>query len=705
MNTPQEYDTGLEAEVSEDSFEQDPVLTKYQTDTEKQRWHKELEACRKERKKFDQRAVKTIERYSDTRDDATAGQSRYNLLFANVDTKLAALYARTPEPDVRRRFGDADDDVSRVAANLLARNLAYELEIGEFDTKFRNMIWDRLVPGMGLGWVRLEQDEQEPETLLTYDPITGQAIETTVPGSEIVDQLAAIDYVSWDDFLWAPCQVWTDCRWVARRIPMSKEAIASRFAATCDKTTLEELNYEKEDASKNQSGKLKSKNNIQETVDIYEIWDKETRLIFWIAESAEIPLDVKADTNEFTNFFPTPLPPLGRFSTSSTIAISDYSLVQDLYRDLDNLQNRITMLIQALQLKWVYDAGNTALKDLYTTTGELQGIGIVDWVVNMAEKGGLKNAIEFAPLQEIADTYQKSLMAQEKLKQQIWEIEAIPDFIRGETQAYDSAAATQQKGQFGTSRLGTYQREVALYAQSLIRLKSHLICKFYKPEIILARAGTLSQADQQYIGAAIALLKNDLLSSFKVEVSVDQIQLANWNLERNDRTQLVTAIANSVGQLMQVTQQNPDLAPLGVHLIKFAVAGFKNSGEIEGYLDATLDGMMANMQQMKGQPKPPSPQEQAASQKAASQQTQLQIASMQEQGRQQVAAMNSQIEQMKIAQNQREAELNSQIEQQKLAIKAFEAHASANDAAHDNAHNTAMDLMELGMPRTTTLGV
>jgi hypothetical protein len=232
-----------------------------------------------------------------------------------------------------------------------------------------------------------------------------------------------------------------------------------------------------------------------------------------------------------------------------------------------------------------------------------------------------------------------------------------------------------------------------------------LICKFYKPEIILARAGTLSQADQQYIGAAIALLKNDLLSSFKVEVSVDQIQLANWNLERNDRTQLVTAIANSVGQLMQVTQQNPDLAPLGVHLIKFAVAGFKNSGEIEGYLDATLDGMMANMQQMKGQPKPPSPQEQAASQKAASQQTQLQIASMQEQGRQQVAAMNSQIEQMKIAQNQREAELNSQIEQQKLAIKAFEAHASANDAAHDNAHNTAMDLMELGMPQTTTLGV
>jgi hypothetical protein len=703
----QDLETGVESEVSEDSFETDPVLTKYQTEAEQKRWSDELSAARKERKQFDTRAVKTIERYGDIRDDQNQNASRYNLLFANIDTKAAALYARIPAPDIRRRYSDADDQVGRVAANLLQRNLSYELETGDFDSKFKNMVWDRLVPGIGIGWVRLEQEEGEPEQTLTYD-IYGNPIVTDVPGSEIKDQNAEIDYVSWEDFLSAPCQVWTDCRWVSRRIPMSKEAIETRFSDTVDKKVLSDLSYEKEDSTKggpSATSRLKPKNTVKETVDIFEIWDKETRLIYWIAEGSSIPLDVKADTNEFDNFFPTPLPPLGRFTTSSTIAISDYSLVQDLYRDLDNLQNRIAMLIQALQLKWVYDSGNPALKELYTTTPELQGIGVKDWAIQMGEKGGLKAAIEFAPLEEIADTYQKCLAAQEKLKQQIWEIEAIPDFIRGETQAYDSAAATQQKGAFGTSRLSTYQREVAKYAEALIRLKAHLICKFYKPEIIAQRAGMMPQADQQYVQSAIQLLGQELLSSFRLEVSVDSIQLANWNLERGDRTQLVQAVGQMLGQLMQATQQNPAIAPLGMHLLKFAVSGYKGSSEIEGYIDAGLDQLAQMAAQTQGQPKPPTPAETQAQAQKAQINGQMQIAQIQEQGKQNVAQLNAQVEAQKLQWKQREAEMQAQLDQANLALKAFQIHTTANHQAHDNAHTQAMDLVGLTEPRNSGMGM
>ena len=106
---------GMESQVSEDAFEQDPVLAKYQTEAEQSHWIDELGASRKERQKFDKTAAKTIERYSDKRDESSSSRSRYNLFSSNTDMKLAALFAQMPKADVTRRFDDADDDIARVA--------------------------------------------------------------------------------------------------------------------------------------------------------------------------------------------------------------------------------------------------------------------------------------------------------------------------------------------------------------------------------------------------------------------------------------------------------------------------------------------------------------------------------------------------------------------------------------------------------------
>lgn len=702
-NENNDQESNLEPPVSDDAFEQDPVLAQYQTEQEQKRWLDELEAARKERKDFNRRAVKTIERYADKRDDGNKDASLYNLLFANVDTKLAALYARTPEPEIKRRFDDADDDVSRVAASLLRRNISYELEKGGFDTKFKNIVWDRLVPGIGVGWVRLEQDIGEPETVTQIDPLTGMSVTVAVPDSEIKNQLAEIDHVSWDDFLSAPCQVWTDCRWVARRIPMSRDAIKDRFADTIDASVIEELNFEKEDANSKTAdvtASLRPKNNIQQTVDVYEVWDKETGLIFWIAESASVPLDVKADTNEFDGFFPTPLPPLGRFTTNSTIAISDYSLTQDLYRQLDELQQRQANMVKALQVKWIYDAGNPALKELFTTTAELEGVPVKDWAIQSGEKGGLNASLEFFDTSKIATAYQELLTAQEKIKQQIWEIEAIPDFVRGQTQQYDSAAATKQKGAFGTSRLGTYQRDVARYAESLIRLKAHLICRFYTPETIMGRAGIIPAPDRQYLPQAIELIKNDFLRCYRLVVSVDSIQLPNWNLERSDRTQVVQAVSAGIGQLMQAGQQNPAIVPFAMHLVKWAISGYKGSDEIEGWLDQGLAQMAQAQQQQMSQPKPPTPDELRAQQHRERVQADLQIAAMQEETKKMVASTEAQIAELKAQLKAQGDFIKAQLAQSRLALDASRAQADTQiDAAkvqikaQETAHNAALDIV------------
>jgi len=678
-----DYDTaeGVDSGVSEDAFA-DPVLTAYQTRGEQEYWIDELDAARKERSAFRERGLKTIKRYADERDVPTSGASNFNIFFANTEIKLSSLYARTPVPDIKRRFDDADDDVSRVAAILLQRNISYELECEGFDPKLKQMLFDRLVPGIGLGWLRLDQEEGAPHV----DPTTG----IPVPGSEITNQSAAVDYVAWDDFHWAPCRVWSECRWVARRIPMSKADVRNRFADKVDRKLLNSLSFALPTGNGPVGESMKPKHVTEATIDVLEIWDKVRGLIFWVTEGCEVPLDVQRDTNEFPDFFPTPLPPMGRFTTSNTTPIPDFALVQDQYNELDHLNNRASQLVRALQLKWVYDSSNPALRDLYTNAGELVGIPVKDWAVQVSEKGGLKNAMEFAPLDEIANTYQKLIQARDLVKQQIYEIEGIADFMRGVTNPYVTAAATQAAGAAGTSRLSVMQHEVADYIQRLLRLKAHLICKFYTPSSILERVGQLNSADQPLLGPALQLLKTVDARHFRLLVSVDSIQLPNWNQEKSERNELIQAITNLMGQLLPAVQQQPALAPLGLNLLKFGIAGYKGSKEIEGAIDAGLQQLTAVAQQP--QPPKPTPEEIAAQQTQQKLQADLQKAQLEEETKRRIADQQAAIKTAELQQRDRE-----------LLLRERELdHRIAHDRAHthidvvDGATRHALELAQLG---------
>lgn len=676
----QEPDIELESQVSEDAF-LNPVLQKYQTQEMQGIWQDELVASRKEREKFHKRGVETIKRYADEREGMDK-LSNFNVFFANTEIKAASLYARTPQPDIKRRFNDATDQVARVASNILQRNITFELETSDFDAKLKQMLFDRLVPGMGVGWARLDQDEGEEE----LDPTTGQ------PGinSHIKDQSAEIDYVAWDDFHWAPCRVWTDCRWVARRVPMSKEAIADRFNGTADERTLANLSFQLPSITTPSATQSQGpKNAIQPTVDIFEIWDKERGLVFWIAESADIPLDVQEDANDFPDFFPTPLPPMCRTTTSSTTPISDFSLVQDLYNELDALNNRCSKLVRALQLKYVYDSSNDALKNLYTTTAEFEGIGVKDWAAMMGEKGGLRGAIEFAPLDEIASTYQKLVQARDMVKQQIYEIEGISDFLRGVQQPYITAAAATATSAASSTRLSVMQMEVANYIQRLLRLKAHLICKFYKPEIILARIGQMPQSDQQFMQQALELIGNEQMMHFRLEVSVDSIQQMNWNQDKADKNELVHAITALLGQIIPASQQNPAILPMGIELMKFMVSGYKGAKEFEGVLDTQMQQIQASIANKSQEPPKPTPEELKAQAKQADLQARVQIAQSSDQKDLQIAQMQGSIKQMDL-----------QIKALLAQTKAKEVDANiVRDQAHthidvvSNAHANALDLI------------
>lgn len=418
---------------------------------------------------------------------------------------------------------------------------------------------------------------------------------------------------------------------------------------------------------------------------MYEIWDKDRELVFWITESSPVPLDVQEDTTNFAGFFPTPMPPLGRFNTANTMPISDYHLVKGKYAELDELNQRVTALTKAMQVRFVYDAASPEIKELYTTTAENTGVAVKNWSSFAGDKGGLAGSIQFAPIEQIANTMAAASAQIANVKNQIYEVEGISDIMRGHATPYETATATQAKSQVSSGRFSSRQAAVAEYVAKLLRLKAHLMCKFHDPGLMVKRAMPLAHEDQQFIGPAMQLLHDDQMSSFLLNISVDSLQLDNWNTEKAERSAAVQAMTGFLGQILPAAQHTPEIAPFGLAMIKWVISGFKGAQPVESVIDQSLQALMqAKKPAGQDAPKPPSPEAGKAQAIAQKAQMDFQAVQLQEQTKIQIAQMQAQLKQqeMEIMQmrDQRDSQLREtqvQLRQGELAAKVAHEQSTA----------------------------
>ncbi len=123
-------------------------------------WNEELKASEKNLRHFRQLGSKIVQRYQGgtqgSRDargpDERGGNFRLNLFHVNVATLESMLYGRVPKIDTSRRHADAEDDVGRVAANLLGRMLNNDVQDNPdtYNSVLKAALQDRLLPGLGV---------------------------------------------------------------------------------------------------------------------------------------------------------------------------------------------------------------------------------------------------------------------------------------------------------------------------------------------------------------------------------------------------------------------------------------------------------------------------------------------------------------------------------------------------------------------------
>lgn len=619
-------------------------------------WLTQIEDADKGFDKWEERAKKIVKRYRDEREAIDNRKKKFNILWSNVQVLKPALYGRMPKPEVSRRYRDADP-IGRCASLMLERCLEFEVEqYSDFGSAMNNVVEDRLLPGRGTAWVRYEIGEES--TSATEDI-----------GGKLSYECAPTDYVHWQDFLHSPARTWEEVWWVARRVWMTKDEGVKRFGNVFKQVPLGEDKDKR--SAENEATKEAQKKKGQ----VWEIWDKTDRKVIWIAKGLTRVLDEREDPLELDGFFPCPKPLYATTTTGSLVPVPDYAEYQDQAEEIDILTQRITMLTRALKVVGIYDASSKELKRLFTEGMDNDMIPVDRWAA-FAEKGGIKGSIEFVPIKDVATVLTALFEAREQAKQGVYEIMGIGDIIRGSTDPDETLGAQQLKANFGSMRLRSTQNEVARFATDILRMKAHIICKFYSPETIVQMSGVQGTPDAEMAPQAIELLKTSRLSEYRISVESDTLAQIDEQQEKASAVEMTGAIGTFLKEAMPIVQAAPPMLPLIGELLMFNLRRFRVGRTIESAFEKT----MTQMEQFMSQPPPPDPAVEVAKIKAqgeqAKQQSEAQIAPIKAQAEQAKAQAGVQ----KAGVDLQRAQVEAQMLPLEIQAKTLDAQASAMTA-------------------------
>lgn len=645
------------------------------------RWEDEITFAEKEMGKFWKAARLTIRRYIDDR-DATEVQKRwFNAFFTNVGIMEASLYDQTPEASVSRRFLDMNDDVGRVAGNILERCINQDMDEADcdFDAVMRHAVFDRLVPGLGAAWLRLENEFQEIEGQL--DP------ETQEPLKKIANQEVAIDWVFYEDFIFSPCRVWEERRWVARKVYMTRDQLTKRWGEEKGKQV--PLTTQSSVQQNLPNGNTPS-NMVLKRGCVYEIWDRESRKVIWFAKGMDSILEERDDFLKLRGgrFEPCPKPLFANLTTSNCLPKPDFAMLQDQYNELDEVNNRISLLIIACKVTGVYDQSATGIQRMLTEGYDNTLIPVDNWAM-FAEKGGIKGTVDFLPLEMIVTALNQLQAHRQALVMQIDQLTGISDVVRGTTKASETLGAQELKAKYASVRIQRLQQDVTRFAEEILTIKGDIITQHFVPEQVvkMANVQSMTPEDQQMVLPALELLmapgENEELC-WRVDIQATSMAITDYAAVKNERSEFLNSVATFLQSSATVGQGAPQLIPLMLNMLQFGVAGFRVSKDIEGVFDRYIKEFEQEIEAKKNAPPQPDPEMVKAQQEAQ----------LEQQKAQQELAMKQQEFQMEMQQKQQEFLMEMRQQQQEFALKlqqmVLEGQIKREVAVQDSAQNALM---------------
>lgn len=584
------------------------------------RLSKEFESAKKALKEWHEQAEKAISEYLDEREGKNAGDTKFNLYTADSQTREAILFGNPPKAAVSRRYADANDDVARVASEILERLVNADIE-GDDDTFSQAVEYahsDRERTAFGLCRVRYVAGEPVVKpgvpAITKPHPQTGEMVEVApeVPATETrPNEQVETDYVHWRDVVWNSCRVWHEVETLFFRSELTYTKMVEKFG--------EDVVKQLPTKSKKEESSIQTEPSPWDRYVLWEVWVKENRhVFFWVQGYAEVlkPEGVEVSANGgvpdplgLNNFWPCPRPMFGNTTTSKLVPKPDREFAKDLYAEINDLATRITMLEQAVRVTGGYDATATALGQMLNPANSYENklYPVDNWAM-FAEKGGIKGAVDFMPLEEIIKALVVLREERRALIEDARQITGMADIMRGQSSVEGgTVTATEQriKARFGSVRMERRQKELARFASDLQRLRAEVMAKHFDESTLLARCNCENTPDAPLAQEAVKLIKQDF-SKYRIEVKPETISMTDFDALKQERTDVIGAIASFFQAAAPMASGTPGSMPFMLQILQWMVAGLRGSAEIEGVLDQAIQAakqQAAQPQQQQQDPK------------------------------------------------------------------------------------------------------
>ena len=214
------------------------------------------------------------------------------------------------------------------------------------------------------------------------------------------------------------------------------------------------------------------------------------RRVYFIAKSHGETCKEVDDPLKLEKFFPCPEPLSATMTNDTMIPVPDYAESQDQYIQIDELTKRIDILTASTKVVGVYDASAQSLKRVFEEAQEPNLIPVDSWAM-FAEKGGLKGAIDWVPIENIAATLKILIEVRTQIIQDLDRTTGISDIMRGTSDARETMGAQRLKTNNSSTRLQERQDEMARFCRDIICIMAEIVSEHYSPETLVQISGAM----------------------------------------------------------------------------------------------------------------------------------------------------------------------------------------------------------------------
>jgi len=637
-------------------------------------WTKELENADEYEKDWREEASKYFEIYKDEQSALTTDSRRYNVFWSNTQTLRPLVFSRLPDPNITQRFL-SENEVARISSEMMERMVDLYIKDSDAEDVISKCRDDFLVGGRGVARI-------------VYDPEEVVELESGETELDSTDKRCRFQYVDWKDFRMSTETNWRDIRWVAFRHYMTREELVDDFGSKGKAVSLNKSRLDSLDEP--------AKNDLFKMAEVWEIWDKESRKVFFATIGGDgVLLDEEEDPYNLKNFFPIAMPLGSKSDPCSLLPIPLYRFYKSQAEELNRVDARIKSLIEQCKVTGIYNsvAEGSDIEALFNgNDGDF---------TPLKGTGGLQKASDmvlFKPLNEIIVAIRELQQHKIEIINAIRDITGISDIVRGVSVASETATAQQLKGNFAISRIQPLQKEVEFWIRDLIRLLIELTVEKYSIEELVEATGlkivdirriekeandrlkVLSMEAQRQINPAdpdaaekmqmvqeqakkgfeetmkvpleelkgyaatpeqlveiARMIKDDKMRTFSIDVETDSTIRIDQQQEKQDRIEYITAISNFSSSFFPMVQAGIITPEAFQQFLLFISKPFKVGRNVEESLK----------QDTTPKEKPPTAQEMLA---------QAQI----------------QLEQQKLQLEAQKAQTEAQLKQEELNIKKAE---------------------------------